>query len=158
MPSTPCRQALPAPIADTITTILQGVIDSPDPNRTGRNAALTVQAAGKTGTTDNYGAAWFDGYTPTLAGATWVGDPTGASHPLTNLTLDGTYYQHVYGGDTPAHVWATAMQAATDAGAGTAGQTPTAPPVTPPTPPLPVPATPTAHSAASAAPAGTAPP
>ena len=97
-PSTPCRQALPAPIADTITTILQGVIDSPDPNRTGRNAALTVQAAGKTGTTDNYGAAWFDGYTPTLAAATWVGDPTGASHPLTNLTLDGTYYQHVYGG------------------------------------------------------------
>ena len=31
--------------------------------------------AGKTGTTDNYGDAWFVGYTPELVVAVWVGYP-----------------------------------------------------------------------------------
>ena len=35
-------------------------------------------AAGKTGTTDDYAAAWFAGFTPDLAGAVSLGDPRGA--------------------------------------------------------------------------------
>ena len=43
---------------------------------TGERAALDDRpVAGKTGTTENYGDAWFVGYTPQLAVAVWVGYP-----------------------------------------------------------------------------------
>ncbi|TMC67282.1 MAG: penicillin-binding protein, partial [Chloroflexi bacterium] len=43
---------------------------------TGVRAALPDRpAAGKTGTTENYGDAWFVGYTPQLVAAVWVGYP-----------------------------------------------------------------------------------
>ncbi len=43
---------------------------------TGQRAALDDRpVAGKTGTTENYGDAWFVGYTPSLAVAVWVGYP-----------------------------------------------------------------------------------
>ena len=43
---------------------------------TGTAAALpNRQVAGKTGTTENYGDAWFVGYTPQLVTAVWVGYP-----------------------------------------------------------------------------------
>ena len=43
---------------------------------TGKRAAIPGrQIAGKTGTTDNYGDAWFVGYTPELVVAVWVGYP-----------------------------------------------------------------------------------
>src|SRR5664280_1097933 len=63
-------------------------------------------AAGKTGTTEGYGAAWFTGFTPDLAAAVWIGDPTGGNaHPLRNVTINGAYYRQVYGGDLPARIW-----------------------------------------------------
>lgn len=117
-PPPACRQAVPATVADTVTQVLRGVIDGPDANRTGGNAHLTVPAAGKTGTTDNFGAAWFDGYTGGLAAAVWVGDPRGASHPLRDLWIGRSYYPRVFGGDLPARIWAATMQGAVDAGAG----------------------------------------
>ena len=43
---------------------------------TGRAAALPGwQVAGKTGTTENYGDAWFVGYLPQMVVAVWVGYP-----------------------------------------------------------------------------------
>ena len=55
-----------------LTSILEGVVRS----GTGRRAALPDRVvAGKTGTTENYGDAWFVGYTPQLATAVWVGYP-----------------------------------------------------------------------------------
>ena len=58
--------------ADLLTSILQRVVTQ----GTGKRAALPDRpAAGKTGTTDNYGDAWFVGYTPQLAVAVWVGYP-----------------------------------------------------------------------------------
>lgn len=128
-PGPACRQAVPTAVADAVTQILRGVIDGPDRARTGANAHLTVPAAGKTGTTDNFGAAWFDGYTNTLAAAVWVGDPRGSSNSLSDITINGTYYRHLYGGDVPAKIWATTMQAAVDAGVG--GPPPSAAPVGP---------------------------
>ena len=43
---------------------------------TGRRAAPADRTlAGKTGTTENYGDAWFVGYSPDLVAAVWVGYP-----------------------------------------------------------------------------------
>ena len=50
--------------------------------------------AGKTGTTDNLVDAWFVGYQPNLAAATWVGYPE-SNDISTGLT----------GGSTPASIW-----------------------------------------------------
>ena len=56
------------------TDLLQGVVTS----GTGTEAQLPGwPVAGKTGTTENYGDAWFVGYTPDLVTAVWVGYPNG---------------------------------------------------------------------------------
>ncbi|MGC9974681.1 MAG: PBP1A family penicillin-binding protein, partial [Gaiellaceae bacterium] len=65
-------QAIPSNNAAIITSLLENVVSY----GTGRRAALPGRvAAGKTGTTENYGDAWFVGYTPQLAVAVWVGYP-----------------------------------------------------------------------------------
>ncbi|HEU5035272.1 MAG TPA: transglycosylase domain-containing protein [Mycobacteriales bacterium] len=108
-----CRRVLPRRVADRTTSILRGVIDGPDPRRTGASASIGRPAAGKTGTTDSFAAAWFTGFTPQLAASVWVGDPRGgASHPLTNLRVNGRFYPHVYGADLPAAVWRATMRGA----------------------------------------------
>ena len=58
--------------ASVMTSMLQSVID----HGTGypaRARGLTVPAAGKTGTMDNYMDAWFVGYVPSLVCGVWVG-------------------------------------------------------------------------------------
>ena len=58
--------------AELLTDILEDVVAV----GTGKRAAIPGrQIAGKTGTTDNYGDAWFVGYTPELVVAVWVGYP-----------------------------------------------------------------------------------
>jgi membrane peptidoglycan carboxypeptidase len=106
-----CRQAIDRGVADTTAQILTHVINGPG-GHTGGRAAIGRPAAGKTGTTNNYGAAWFDGFTPQLAAAVWVGDPRGPAHPLSDFTLDGRYWRRVFGGDLPAMIWADTMKAA----------------------------------------------
>ena len=97
-----CKQVLPATVANTITGLLAGVVTY----GTGTAAAVAGHPlVGKTGTTSNFGAAWFDGYTPDLATAVWVGNPLGPSHPLYNI--DGV--PQVFGGTLPAEEFATAM-------------------------------------------------
>jgi penicillin-binding protein 1A len=55
-----------------LTDMLENVVQE----GTGKRAAIPGrQVAGKTGTTENYGDAWFVGYTPQLAVAVWVGYP-----------------------------------------------------------------------------------
>ncbi len=75
---------------------------------TGVRAALPDRvAAGKTGTTENYGDAWFVGYTPQLAVAVWIGYPK-------NLTPMLTEFQGkpVAGGTFPALIWKAFMEKA----------------------------------------------
>jgi len=80
-----------------LTSILEGVIRS----GTGRRAALPDRiAAGKTGTTENFGDAWFVGYTPQLATAVWVGYPNKLIPMLTQYHGDP-----VAGGTFPAEIW-----------------------------------------------------
>jgi penicillin-binding protein 1A len=84
-----------------LTSILQGVIRS----GTGTRAALPDRtAAGKTGTTENFGDAWFVGYTPQLATAIWVGYPNKLTPMLTEFHGDA-----VAGGTFPALIWRAFM-------------------------------------------------
>ena len=52
---------------------------------TGEAAASTGPIAGKTGTTQNYGDAWFAGYTPNYSAVVWMGYPEGPDHAMTDV-------------------------------------------------------------------------
>jgi penicillin-binding protein 1A len=83
--------------AELLTSMLEDVVQQ----GTGRRAAIPgVEVAGKTGTTDNYGDAWFVGYTPELAVAVWVGYPD-RLRPMT-YEFGGDV---VTGGTLPALIW-----------------------------------------------------
>ncbi|MDX6719903.1 MAG: penicillin-binding protein [Solirubrobacteraceae bacterium] len=101
------QRVLPAKVARTTTSILRSVLTI----GTGKAANLgDVQAWGKTGTTENYGDAWFVGATDKLTVAVWVGYPGGLK-PMT------TEYrgQPVAGGTFPADIWHDFMIAAVEA-------------------------------------------
>ena len=104
------RQVLPPDEDALLTSILEGVVRS----GTGKRANLPDRtAAGKTGTTENYGDAWFVGYTPQLATAVWVGYPNRLKPMLTEYHGDP-----VAGGTFPAEIWRVFTQL------GLAGTTP----------------------------------
>jgi membrane peptidoglycan carboxypeptidase len=88
--------------AELLTTILEDVVQS----GTGRRAAIPGrEVAGKTGTTDNYGDAWFVGYTPELVVAVWVGYPDALRPMLTEFRGE-----EVAGGTFPAMIFKEFMQ------------------------------------------------
>jgi penicillin-binding protein 1A len=98
------RQVISETNAEIVTQILQQVVQY----GTGRRAALFGRsAAGKTGTTENYGDAWFVGYTPQLVAAVWVGYPNTLRPMLTEYHGDA-----VAGGTYPAEIWKTFMESA----------------------------------------------
>ncbi|MFI5678452.1 transglycosylase domain-containing protein [Streptomyces cellulosae] len=110
VPKSTCSRAMSEKTADTINTLLRGVVDS----GTGKEAGLSGrESAGKTGTTDSRRNAWFAGYTPNLAGAVWVGSAT-QQVKMTQITIGGVYHEQVYGGDTPGPIWRDAMSGALD--------------------------------------------
>jgi penicillin-binding protein 1A len=95
------QQVIPASIAQTVHDILTTVVQS----GTGTSAAISgVDVAGKTGTTSNYGDAWFVGWTPQLTTAVWVGFPASLKSMATDF--DG---QPVEGGTYPAIIWQSYM-------------------------------------------------
>ena len=102
-----CRQAIERDVANTVTSLLRGVVDGKHPHRTGKAASIGRPAAGKTGTTNESRAAWFDGYTPDFAAAVWMGHVT-TKHPL--RWVHGVPV--VYGGTFPARMWREIMLAA----------------------------------------------
>jgi len=90
-------RVLPEGQAETITDVLEDVVRL----GTGRRAAIAGRTvAGKTGTTDNYGDAWFVGYTPDLVVAVWVGYPDRLRPMLTEFQGEP-----VTGGTLPALIW-----------------------------------------------------
>jgi len=94
---TPAEDAL-------LTQMLEGVVTG----GTGTAAQLPGwTVAGKTGTTENYGDAWFVGYTPQLVTAVWVGYPD-KLRPMTSEFHGGP----VAGGTYPALIWKAFMQPA----------------------------------------------
>ncbi len=103
--NTPVGKAVLAPVeARTVNSILQKVVSQ----GTGVRAQLPNRpVAGKTGTTENYGDAWFVGYTPQLVVAVWVGYPETLQPMLTEF--DG---EAVTGGTYPAEIWKTFAETA----------------------------------------------
>ncbi|MEV6757311.1 transglycosylase domain-containing protein [Streptomyces sp. NPDC051214] len=108
VPKTTCSRAMSTKTADTINTLLKGVVE----DGTGKQAGLGSRAsAGKTGTTDFRYAAWFVGYTPNMSGAVWVGDPE-HKRRMVDITIGGRPYGKVFGGEVPGPIWRDAMSGA----------------------------------------------
>ncbi|MBC6461100.1 penicillin-binding protein, partial [Actinomadura sp. HBU206391] len=106
VPSAKCRQAMRQGVADAVNHVLRGVLT----DGTARGMGIGRPAGGKTGTVDNFSAAWFAGYTPDLAAAVWVGDPRGGyAHPMDGLCMDGRCYGPVFGATIPAPIWHDTM-------------------------------------------------
>ena len=98
------RKVLEPRTAALVNSILQRVVTE----GTGERAALRGwTVAGKTGTTENYGDAWFVGYTPEVVTAVWVGYPDTLRPMLTEYDGDP-----VAGGTYPALVWKSFMERA----------------------------------------------
>jgi membrane peptidoglycan carboxypeptidase len=114
VPSANCHEVINRTAADTVTKLLNGVINGDIPGRTGAPMALRGrQAAGKTGTTNDHAAVWFCGFTPQLAAAVWVGDPRGGfKFPMQNVTINGVRYGQVFGSTMPGPIWRDSMEAA----------------------------------------------
>jgi penicillin-binding protein 1A len=98
------ERVLSSPVAYEVTKILrQNVLSG-----TGTRANIGCPAAGKTGTTDNFNDAWFVGFTPDFAAATWVG------YPNALLEMRSVHGISVAGGTFPAEIWNKFMQVAKD--------------------------------------------
>jgi penicillin-binding protein 1A len=108
---TPQNHTAMQPYTDwALTSMLQSVVQE----GTGMEAAIPGwPVAGKTGTTNGGKDLWFDGFTPVLTGAVWIGYDTPKAMP------EG------YGGSYAAPLWRQVMTAAL------AGQTPQDFPVPP---------------------------
>ena len=110
VPKSTCSRAMSEKTADTVTTLLKGVVE----DGTGTEAGLNDRpSAGKTGTTDNRYAAWFVGFTPNMAGAVWVGDPA-HKRQMKNISIGGVWNEKVYGGKVPGPIWRDMMTGALD--------------------------------------------
>lgn len=108
VPKSTCSRAMSPKTADTINTLLKGVVE----DGTGQQAGLGSRpSAGKTGTTDFRYAAWFVGYTPNMSGAVWVGDPQ-HKRQMVDITIGGVPYDKVFGGEVPGPIWRDAMSGA----------------------------------------------
>ncbi|MFJ6937435.1 transglycosylase domain-containing protein [Streptomyces sp. NPDC101132] len=109
VPKSSCERVMSERTADTINTLLRGVVDS----GTGKQAGLGDRdSAGKTGTTDERKNAWFVGYTPNLSGAVWVGSGGAKKVPMENIYIGGQYYEKVFGGGVPGPIWRDAVEGA----------------------------------------------
>jgi membrane peptidoglycan carboxypeptidase len=108
VPKSTCSRAMSETTADTISTLLKGVVE----DGTGTEAGLDSRpSAGKTGTTDERFAAWFVGYTPNLAGAVWVGDPK-HERKMVDISIGGVPHDKVFGGRVPGPIWRDMMSGA----------------------------------------------
>jgi penicillin-binding protein 1A len=113
------ERVVPDWVASTVTQVLeQNMLFG-----TGRGAHVFNHTdAGKSGTTDNYADAWFNGFTPRLQAAVWIGYPSGE---IPMLSVHGIA---VSGPTFPAQIWHLFM----DAAIGNRTDVPFPPALTPP--------------------------
>ncbi|MDH6119302.1 transglycosylase domain-containing protein [Kitasatospora sp. GAS204B] len=112
VPQANCQQVIQQNTADSINTLLKGVTE-----KSGTGGQLNLDdnrpIAGKTGTTDQRKAAWFDGYTPDLVGVVWLGGPEGSVPMDGNIVIGGHRFPDgVYGATGPGPMWQQAMSQA----------------------------------------------
>jgi len=96
-------RVLPPDVAETETSMLETVLQY----GTARSAAIGQFAAGKTGTTSNFGDAWFVGWDRKYTVAVWVGYP----NRLIPMTTEFGG-KPVFGGTYPALIWHNFMLSA----------------------------------------------
>ncbi len=103
------EQVISREAADTVTSVLTGVVDDGTAKRSVRDNPLRdgQQVAGKTGTSDNNKSAWFTGYTPGLVTSVGLfGEDDKQPHPQVPMYKAGGE-PRVNGGGFPAQIWAT---------------------------------------------------
>src|SRR3954451_18268713 len=96
------RTVLKPEIAYEVGALLQGVVKKGSATRA---QIPGVMVAGKTGTTENYGDAWFVGWTKEYTVAVWVGYPDEFKPMKTEFQGEP-----VAGGTYPAGIWKTFME------------------------------------------------
>ena len=96
------RKAFDPKEVGVLNAALMGVVEK----GTGTGARIGRPVAGKTGTTQNYGDAWFVGFVPQLSTAGWVGNPEKIV-PMKNV-----HGRSVSGGSFPASIWSQTMREA----------------------------------------------
>lgn len=108
VPASNCTQELDPQVARGVNealqeTLVQGTADS---------STFDGVAAGKTGTTNDFIAVWFTGYTRNLAASVFVGDPgtDGTIQGLDDFPSDGEYYDEVYGSTLAVPTWDAFME------------------------------------------------
>ncbi|GAB3265022.1 penicillin-binding protein [Kineosporia babensis] len=113
IPKANCKQTIDAEVANTTTLGLSRALTNGTASSTGP-LANGQKASGKTGTTNGSEATWFAGYTPQLSTAVWVGPETvdGKRKNMTNIYINGRYYNAVYGGTLAAPIWKKIMEPA----------------------------------------------
>jgi len=88
-----------------LAAVQRGIMATVVSQGSGRRASLGTEfAAGKTGTTENFGDAWFVGFTERYTAAVWVGYPDKLKPMLTEFGG-----QPVAGGTFPALIWRDTM-------------------------------------------------
>ncbi|HEX3393429.1 MAG TPA: transglycosylase domain-containing protein [Acidimicrobiales bacterium] len=92
------KRVLDQAVADNVNDVLKGVVTG----GTGTAAAIgrPGATAGKTGTTESFGDAWFVGYTQALSTSVWMGYAD-SRRPLEGIKG----VPRVYGGTIPAQTW-----------------------------------------------------
>ena len=96
------KQVYSQDAADSMTDILMGVLKRGTAQRLNWSSSSDVEAAGKTGTTNDQKDGWFCGYTPYYTISVWVGYDT------------PTYMSDLWGNTYPASIWKEAMLAMLD--------------------------------------------
>ncbi|MEA2389180.1 MAG: penicillin-binding protein [Thermoleophilaceae bacterium] len=89
-------------VGEEMRALLHGVVVA----GTGRNSAVSEWSAGKTGTTENFGDAWFVGFTDRYTIAVWVG----YADKVRSMTTE-YHGSSVQGGTFPAEIWHDLMTA-----------------------------------------------
>ncbi|MDQ0715934.1 penicillin-binding protein 1A [Streptomyces luteogriseus] len=107
MPDPVGDQVISREAADSVTSVLTGVVDDGTAqtsvaNNPGRNGQ---QVAGKTGTSDNNKSAWFTGYTPGLVTSVGLFGEDAKTHAQVPMYKAGGE-PRVNGGGFPAQIWA----------------------------------------------------
>jgi penicillin-binding protein 1B len=99
------EQVIPPEDAYMLTHLLEGVLER-GTAKSAREHGFARPAAGKTGTTNDFGDAWFVGYTPDLVAVVWVG-------------FDHRESLDLSGGQAALPIWTEFMKRATTGQPGT---------------------------------------
>ncbi|MDC0773030.1 transglycosylase domain-containing protein [Streptomyces sp. HD] len=110
MPNAVGEQVISEKTADTVTSVLTGVVDDGTARRSVRDNPERdgQEVAGKTGTSDDNKSAWFTGYTPDLVTSVGLFGEDAKTGEQTKMYGAGGH-DRVNGGDFPAEIWAAYM-------------------------------------------------